>query len=423
MHILQSFRILSFQKIHVFLWSGLFSIFLAACAPLPASDTPIVEPATAALETLPADSTVDEGSDLPSPEQTMVIVPDQIPPVDTSIHSVPLEEIYFDTFRPVNRAVPLDRADPDLIASLRDAIPPIHKPVYETAIEASWLTQEDIVLGYAFEESARAYPIRILNFHEIVNDVLAGDPILISYCPLCYSGIVYSRSLGENTLTFGNTSALYQSDMVMLDYESGSYWWQVAGKAIVGPLTDQTLTVLPSMMTTWGQWRSLHPETLVLSRNTGYGIDYNRDPFQGISQSFNQGAFAFPVSGAALDERLLPAEIVLAFQLGDQVYGVPLNTTEIEARTITKDGTLVVVFLTPVGPSSAIYISSIDDRKLDISLQGGQFVDMETGSVWDFSGAAVSGPLQGSQLDPVPSKTTFWYALVAAEPEVELLIR
>jgi hypothetical protein len=151
------------------------------------------------------------------PEDRQVNVPQEVPAVDISKHSVPLQDVYFDTFQPANRALPLDQATPDLIAQLRDAIPPIHNPGYEPAAEVTWLREGDQVLGYAVGDQAWAYPIRILNFHEIVNDRLAKEPVLISYCPLCASGIVFSRQLGDRVLTFGNTSALYESDMVMLD--------------------------------------------------------------------------------------------------------------------------------------------------------------------------------------------------------------
>lgn len=236
----------------------------------------------------------------PTPEQEPagITIPDSVPPVDKSMHIVPLEEIYFDTFQPVNRAVPLSEAPEELIERLRDAIPPIHNPLYENAEQATWLDDEDIVLGYTAGDQAWAYPVKILNFHEIVNDNLAGQPVLISYCPLCYSGIVFSRVLGDQELLFGNISTLYESDMVMLDYETGSYWWQVAGQAVVGELAGEVLQVLPSRNAAWDEWRETHPGTLVLSRETGFARDYTRDPFTDIGEMANQGRFVFPVSPA-----------------------------------------------------------------------------------------------------------------------------
>ena len=403
-------------KIKFLLLAGVLGVTLTACAPPPAPElTSEVNPPP------PTELPIARASETSTEAPQVIGPPEMIPAVDTSLHSVPLDRIFFDTFRPVNRAVPLSRAAPEMIDDLRDAIPPIHQPDYVSGREAAWLSSDDIVLGYAAGGEAWAYPIRILNFHEIVNDVLAGEPVLISYCPLCYSGIVYSRSLGEQVLTFGNTGALYESDMVMLDYETGSYWWQVAGKAIVGPLTDRTLTTLPSSLTTWEGWFSRHPDTLVLSRDTGFGVDYGRNPFLGIGENFNRGTFTFPVSEAALDDRLKPAEIVLAFEVGDQVYGLPLGGSDSGVFNMDNKNVPIVVFFAPEGPSGAVYLSIFDGETLKFVLRDGAVVDENTGTTWDFAGRGTSGELKGALLSPVASKTTFWYAIVAAEPDIELL--
>ena len=163
---------------------------------------------------------------------------------------------------------------------LRDAISPFYEGVYDPAAEGDWLEAGDLVLGYvAPSGQAYAYPHKILNFHELVNDEIDGIPVLVSYCPLCGSGVVFDRRLGGRMLRFGNTSALYGSDLVMFDWETNSYWWQVAGEAIVGTLSGETLTVLASTTAQWSTWKSLHPETLVLTRNTGFNRNYSFDPF------------------------------------------------------------------------------------------------------------------------------------------------
>ena len=151
------------------------------------------------------------------------------PDVDLTIHSVPLDEVFFDTFD--GGAVPADRIPrPELRARLLDAIPPIDEPVYEDITGAChWLDPADLVLGYVAGGQAYAYPFKILNFHEIVNDEIDGVPVLVSYCPLCRSGVVYDRRVAGETLSFGNTSALYESDLVMVDRATGSYWWQGGG--------------------------------------------------------------------------------------------------------------------------------------------------------------------------------------------------
>ena len=169
----------------------------------------------------------------------------EFPLADTSLHSVPLSDILFDTFGGSPRFLPLDRAKESRILDLRDAIVPILHPVYGAVDALSWLRDDNLVMGYVSEDDAYAYPINVLNMHEIVNDVINGVPVLITYCPLCFSGVVYHRELDGTLLTFGNTSALYQSDLVMYDHQTGSYWFQVGGEAVVGELTGSHLNLLP----------------------------------------------------------------------------------------------------------------------------------------------------------------------------------
>ena len=166
------------------------------------------------------------------------LVPTGPPPrLDRSIASVDLEEVVFDTFR--GSFLPLLMATDEQIELLRDAISPIYEPTYDTVDPADWLWDTNLVIGYVSQSDAFAYPIKILNFRELVNDVIDGVPVLVSYCPLCFSGVVYSRELDGQVLLFGNTSALYESDLVMYDHQTGSYWFQVLGEALVGPMTGK----------------------------------------------------------------------------------------------------------------------------------------------------------------------------------------
>ena len=343
-----------------------------------------------------------------------------VPEVDTTKHNVPLDQVYFDTFRATNRAVPLSKASPGLIKRLRDAIPPIHNPKYESASDATWLSSDDIVLGYIGGDQTWAYPIKILNYHEIVNENIGGEEVLISYCPLCYSGIVFSRRLGDRVLTFGNTSALYESDMVMLDYETGSYWWQVAGEAIVGELTGDRLEVLPSMTLTWGEWKRLHPDTLVLSRDTGYSRPYERDSLGGYVDYLSRGGFAFPISETAKDRRLSPATIILAVKVGEEVRGFPVVELGLRAIMDNVGGREIAVFTNPDGLTGAVYEPMAAGRKLTFETQGETFSDRETGSTWDLAGRAIEGSLKGEQLQALPSMIAFWFAIVASEPGITI---
>ncbi len=412
----------AFPVLTIRAWSLLFLLALAACTQLGESATPEATPITPSAfnPTLAAPTPVEPGLDLPldlAPQ-----IPESIPPPDTSRHRVPLDRIYFDTFQPVNRSVPLSSASPELIERLLDAIPPIHDPRFVSAAESDWLESDSMVLGYATAEGAWAFPVRILNFHEIVNTVIGGEPILVSYCPLCYSGIVYSRRMAGGVLTFGNTSALYESDMVMVDYQTGSYWWQVAGSAIVGPLTGSQLTVLPGVMSSWGAWRNLYPDTLVMSRDTGYDRNYDRDPFSSYAEFINGGTWAFPVSQAARDPRLRPADIVAAIRVGDTVRGYPIAGEVPVVFNDTIEGQPVLVVGVPADGFAAAYSPVVDALRLEFRFENGGIADRQTGSTWTITGKATSGPMSGQMLQPLAMKTTYWFAIAAAEPEITLAV-
>jgi len=368
---------------------------------------------TSASGVSPSDPSVDPAT---TPQVQSSVEEAQTPPdVDLSLHSVPLNEIYFDTFD--GGSVPLSESTAELRLRLLDAIPPIDRPVYGDASVGDWLAPDDLVLGYVAGGQAYAYPFKILNYHEIVNDDLDGVPVLISYCPLCRSAIVYDRRVDGDVLSFGNTSALYESDLVMVDRTTGSYWWQVAGTAIVGPLTDAALEPLPSVVATWTDWASLHPETLVLTRATGFSRPYERDAFAGYADIIDSGRFPFPVGEAARDARLRPSALVVGVVINEVARAYPVENV-IDPINDEVGGNQIVVFPTEGG--ATVFGAVVDGETLRFELRNGDFVDVETGSVWTSSGVAVSGTRQGATLTPFPSRTTFWFAFVGAFPDVEL---
>ena len=362
---------------------AIISLVAAACAGTDdvggASADPPAPPdtssPTSASGASPSDPSVDPATT--SQGQSSAEEAQTPPDVDVSLHSVPLNEIYFDTFD--GGSVPLSESTAELRLRLLDAIPPIDRPVYGDASAGVWLAPDDLVLGYVAGGQAYAYPFKILDYHEIVNDDLGGVPVLISYCPLCRSAIVYDRRVDGDVLSFGNTSALYESDLVMVDRTTGSYWWQVAGTAIVGPLTDAALEPLPSVVATWTDWASLHPETLVLTRATGFSRPYERDAFAGYADIIDSGRFPFPVGEAAQDAGLRPSALVVGVVINEVARAYPVENL----------------------------IDPINDEV------GGN-------EIWTSSGVAVSGARQGATLTPFPSRTTFWFAFVGAFPDVEL---
>ena len=353
------------------------------------------------------------------PAPSLRFLGDDIPPLDVTRSIVPLDGIIFDTFD--GRSVSLPDANDALIENLRDTIPPLDQPVYEGVEGGDWLQDGDLVLTYVTASGeAYAYPHKILNFHEIVNDEFDGVPVLISYCPLCRSGVVYDRRLDDRTLTFGNTSALFDSDLVMYDFETNSYWWQVAGRAIVGTLSGKTLTPLPSATMTWGAWKRLHPETRILSRETGFIRDYERDPFVELSAFLDSGRTPFPVTDNIEDDRLRPSDEVLGVVVGDANKAYPLRRLGDAAVNDVVGGRRVVIFSSAEGPAGAVFFAEVAMQDLTFAYRDGSYRDDETGSTWDLGGRAVAGPLEGARLESPPSLFTFWFAYVAAFPDAGL---
>ena len=232
---------------------------------------------------------------------------------------------------------------------------------------------------------------------------------------------MYDRTVNGQELIFGNTSALYESDMVMFDHRTGSYWQQVNGKAIVGELTGEQLTLLPAQTTTWELWQQQYPDTQVLSRDTGYDRNYSYDPFTGLGEYFNEGGeFFFPVSENARDGRLDPGAVVLGVEVGDMQRAYPIESIGDGVINDEIDGTPVVIFSAADGPTGAAYKAVVDDQSLTFKFADGAYQDEQTGSTWTLSGLATEGELAGTQLEALPSRSTFWFSLVTSFPEIEL---
>ena len=167
----------------------------------------------------------------------------------------------------------------------RDGIPSIDNPKFVKPADVNFLKDKERVIGVYRNGLAKAYPIKILNWHEIVNDRYGEEAIVISYCPLCGTGMVFSAQRSNVHLTFGVSGLLYNSDVLLYDRQTGTLWSQIMGKGIAGPLKGLTLELLPASHTTWREWRKRHPETLILSTQTGYSRNYFRSPYMGYERS------------------------------------------------------------------------------------------------------------------------------------------
>lgn len=194
----------------------------------------------------------------------------------------------------------------------KDGIPAILEPEFVAADDAGQISGHELVIGVADGQTAKAYPLRILNWHEIVNDRIGDRPVAVTYCPLTASGIVYEREVAGRELTFGVSGKLYQSNVLLYDKATESLWSQLAERAVTGEWMGTKLRAIPSTLTTWAYWRLRHPSTLVLSERTGHRRPYSKDPYREYHRS---GEVMFPVSRT--DGRLEPKEMVLGVTIGD----------------------------------------------------------------------------------------------------------
>lgn len=314
----------------------------------------------------------------------------------------------------------------------RDGITPIDSPVFESADEASaYLADHEPVLSVELGGEARAYPLAVLIWHEIVNDELGGVPITVTYCPLCNTAIVFDRRVGnaERVLDFGTTGYLRHSDMVMWDRQTESWWQQITGEAIVGEYTGTRLDFLPATLVSWQDFRDTFSRGSVLSRDTGYTHNYSRPPYAGYDSKDGR-PFMFR---GELDDRLPPTERVVGLNIGDAAVAYPF--TLFESYPVVNDsidGKNIAIFYSPdtqsvflgmfasespVVGSTGVYDPNLNGRRLTFKSQDGSIVDEQTGSVWNIFGEATGGPLEGSALRPIIHANHFWFAWRAFYPD------
>ncbi len=195
----------------------------------------------------------------------------------------------------------------------RDGIPSIDRPDFLRPRQVNYLTDDDLVVGVTFDGKTRAYPLRILVQHEIVNDQIGQFAFLVTYCPLCGAAMVFDRSTGGRTRSFGVSGLLYLSDVLMYDRESESLFSQLGMKAVAGPLAGTMLEWLPSEHMTWKAWRQRYPNGEVLSNRSARNRDYTKNPYEGYDQSPN-AAVAVPFYRSDLPQKSWILGVIVAGQ-------------------------------------------------------------------------------------------------------------
>jgi hypothetical protein len=308
-----------------------------------------------------------------------------------------------------------------------DGIPAIDSPVFEAVEEANeWLGSDWPVMFVELNGDARAYPLAILIHHEIVNDEVGGLPVALTFCPLCNSTIAFDRRLaGGTVLDFGTTGNLRNSDLVMYDRQTKSWWQQFTGEAIVGELTGTALEVLPSQIIGWSEFMDRHPDGKVLSRDTGHFRQYGRNPYAGYD-SIGTNPFLF--EGDA-DGRLPAVERVVAVEIDGTDVAYPFSVlSELQVVNDSVAGSPLAVFWVSGTRSTfgnsgqdtgstAVYLREVDGELLEFVADEDGFRDIQTATLWNIFGEAIEGPLQGSQLEQVISAEHFWFAWSVFKPD------
>ena len=404
---------------------GLMGLILAGCtasastlSPAPSGSAPTLPASTPSPSMIAPPPATLEAPPLTSGE----LLPEEPAPpgaereftTDFSRHSVPYSEI-------------LSGGPP------KDGIPAIDGPEFVTVEDADeWLQPQEPVILVVMAEDARAYPLQILMWHEIVNDIIGEIPVTVTYCPLCNTGVAFERAFDDQTLDFGTTGRLRISNLVMYDRQTETWWQQATGEGIAGEYTGRRLTFVPASMIAWADFKASHPGGKVLSRDTGYARSYGRNPYVGYDDE-NESPYLFRGD----TPELLPAMArVVTIDAEGEAVAYPYEVLqEVHVVNDIVAGEPVVVLWAP-GTASALDASSVaggddvgaattfsrhlDGQTLTFAFENGSIVDEQTGSEWDVLGQAVGGPLQGSALPPVVSINHFWFSWAAFRPETRV---
>lgn len=257
----------------------------------------------------------------------------------------------------------------------KDGIPAINRPEFMEAAGAK-LPDEARVLGVYVNGIAKAYPINIMNYHELVNDQFGNRPVVVTYCPLCGSGVAFDALVKGVPLAFGVSGLLYNSDVLLYDRQSESLWSQLMMQAVSGPSAGTALEMLPTQNTSWGMWKKEHPATLLLTENTGFHRDYSRNPYPDYAVS---PEVYFPLSNR--DNSFHPKEMVIGIEVKGQFKAYAFSELEKLKGNDLKD--------------------TLAGKELLIRY------DSKSKSARIFSKAG----------EELPAVTTFWFAWYAFHPE------
>lgn len=314
-----------------------------------------------------------------------------------------------------------------------DGIRAIDEPKFDTPDEASQLLHDgDLVIGFEHGGDARAYPANLLSVHEVVNDVVGGLPVVVTWCPLCQSALVAERRFGGRTLVFGVSGYLLHENQVLFDRQTGSLWSQIGGGAITGRMRGTPLRALPSRVQPWSTWRAEHPQTRVLSirkdtqaRRFLRPVEIRTDRGPELSsEPYGSYLAKVPTYYRQVVRGVSDAEPVLGVIVGRFAKAYPRTSLLRQPANDEVEGTPVLAVYDAETDSLAAFVRRVDDRELTFELRGdGVLVDEQTGSSWSAtSGRALAGPLEGRELSQLPTTSSLWFAWRRLRPEAPVYL-
>lgn len=299
----------------------------------------------------------------------------------------------------------------------RDGIPPLDHPKMRSATDAKYLADSDVVFGVSIDGEARAYPKRILAWHEMIKDRIAGREFNGVYCTLCGTMILYDPRFEGTLHELGTSGFLYRSNKLMYDHATKSLWSTTEGIPVVGSLVGRgiRLAAHPVVTTTWGEWRKLHPKTKVIALSTGYERDYG----EGVAyrEYFSTDELMFTVPRT--DKRLENKDEILALRFGAEKSRPTAVSTEFLSENPVYHGELgktsYIILTTPSGAnrvysSGKIRFSSLEDTT----------AVAHDGTRWEVSKAAITSP-DGEKLPRLPAHRAFWFGWFSAHPDTVLI--
>jgi hypothetical protein len=337
-----------------------------------------------------------ESENVSSPEDLEVSVPEGIMVTNGLKHIVPLDKIR--------------SGGPP-----KDGIPSIDNPKFAPVSESQFVPDTTFVIGLDINGEKRAYPLFIMVWHEIVNDSIGGVPVAVTYCPLCFTNQVFERVIDGKEVEFGTSGKLYNSNLVMYDRLTDSYWSQALGVAITGELTGYELKRIPFDVISWADWKTLHPDTLVLTTETGHIRSYGVDPY---GDYYTDPRILFPVEHE--DDRMHPKELILGFHESD-VYKA-YKQDDVESAIVINDifNNKPMMLVSLFSGDSRAFDRTVNDKVLTFDFVDNVIIDLESKSKWNYDGVATSGSMEGIQLVRLPFNPGFWFQWVAFHPDTEV---